>query len=146
VVVLRAAAVLSLSTVALAGATFPQGQAVLRTPTKTVTVQVELAQTDEQLQQGLQGRKSLARNAGMAFLFGRGLRARFWMKDTKIPLSIAFWGRRGRILKILDMAPCVRDPCPRYDPGGAFWGALEVNRGAFRRWGVRAGDFVSIRR
>jgi uncharacterized protein len=146
VFVLQAAAVLSLSTVALAGATFPKGEAVLRTPTKTVTVQVELARTSEQLQQGLQGRTSLPRNAGMAFLFGRELRARFWMKDTKIPLSIAFWGRRGRILKILDMAPCLRDPCPRYDPRVAFWGALEVNRGAFKRWGVHAGDFVSIRR
>lgn len=137
---------LSLSTVALAGATFPKGQAILRTPAKTVAVQVELARTSEQLGQGLQGRTSLPRNAGMAFLFGRETRSRFWMKDTKIPLSIAFWGRRGRILKILDMTPCLRDPCPHYDPRVAFWGALEVNRGAFRRWGVRAGDFVAIRR
>ncbi len=145
-VVIRAAAVLSLSTVALVGATFPKGQAVLRTPAKTVTVQVELARTSEQLAQGLQGRTSLPRNAGMAFVFGHELRARFWMKDTKIPLSIAFWGRRGRILKILDMTPCGGDPCPLYDPGVGFWGALEVNRGAFRRWGVHAGDWIAIRR
>jgi len=82
----------------------------------------------------------------MAFLFGRKLRAQFWMKDTKIPLSIAFWGQRGRILKILDMTPCLRDPCPRYNPGVAFWGALEVNRGAFRRWGVKPGAVITIRR
>lgn len=137
---------LSLSTVALGGATFPKGQAVLRTPTKTVTIRVELAQTSEQQQQGLQGRRSLPRNAGMAFLFGRKLRAQFWMKDTKIPLSIAFWGRRGRILKILDMTPCLRNPCPRYNPGVAYWGALEVNRGAFRRWGVKPGAVITIRR
>jgi uncharacterized protein len=146
VVVIRTAAVLSLATVAVAGATFPRGQAILRTPAKTVTVQVELARTSEQLRQGLQGRVSLSRNAGMAFLFGRGTRGQFWMKDTTIPLSIAFWGRQGRILRILDMAPCLRDPCPVYDPRVTFWGALEVNRGAFRRWGVRVGDFVAIRR
>ena len=144
--VVRTAAVLSLSTLALAGATFPKGKAVIRTPAKTVTVQVELARTDEQQRQGLQGRTSLARNSGMAFLFGRGLRARFWMKDTRIPLSIAFWGRRGRILDIIDMPPCLRDPCPSYGPRVASWGALEVNRGAFRRWGVGEGDFVEIRR
>ena len=144
--VFRTTAVLSLSTLALAGATFPKGKALIRTAAKTVTVQVELARTSQQQQQGLRGRTSLAPKGGMAFLFGRALRARFWMKDTKIPLSIAFWGRRGRILKILDMTPCLNDPCPRYDPRVAFWGALEVNRGAFRRWGVREGDFVEIRR
>lgn len=144
--VIRAALAVSLSAASVGAVTFPRGQAVLRTPTKTVTVQVELARTSEQLQQGLQGRTSLPRNAGMAFLFGEGSQARFWMKNTSIPLSIAFWGRRGRILRIMDMAPCLRDPCPTYDARVTYWGALEVNRGAFKRWGVRPGAFVSIRR
>jgi uncharacterized protein len=144
--VIRAALVLVLSVTAVGAVTFPKGKAVLGTPTRSVTVSVELARTSEQLQQGLQNRASLPRNAGMAFLFGRGVRVRFWMKATRIPLSIAFWGRQGRILKILDMAPCLRDPCPRYDPKVTFWGALEVNRGAFRGWGVGPGDFVTIRR
>jgi uncharacterized membrane protein (UPF0127 family) len=91
------------------------------------------------------GRKTLARNAGMVFLFGSPTRGRFWMKDTLIPLSVAFWNKQGRILRILDMTPCRADPCTVYDPGVAFTGALEVNRGAFKRWGVRPGARISIR-
>src|SRR5215210_600025 len=125
---------------------FPHGTAELRTPQRTVTVRVELASTAEQQAQGLQGRRSLARNAGMAFLFAQDTRGPFWMKDALIPLSVAFWDRRGRIVRILDMAPCTSDPCKIYEPKVAFRGALEVNRGAFRRWGVRPGAVVTIRR
>ncbi len=70
----------------------------------------------------------------------------FWMKNTLIPLSIAFYDARGRILRILDMEPCRRNPCPLYDPGVAYDGALEVNRGAFRRWGVQTGDVLRLER
>ena len=126
--------------------TFPHGTAVIRTPERSVTVKVELARTPGQLHTGLSGRSTLAAKAGMAFLFGRDVREQFWMKDTSIPLSIAFWGKGGKILRILDMAPCRADPCRIYDPKVAFRGALEVNRGAFRRWGVRPGAVVTIRR
>ena len=131
---------------ALVAVTFPHGTAVIRTPERSVTVRVELARTPDQLHTGLGGRKMLAANAGMAFLFGRDVREQFWMKNTSIPLSIAFWGKGGKILRILDMAPCFADPCRVYDPKVAFRGALEVNRGAFRRWGVRPGAVVTIRR
>jgi uncharacterized protein len=129
-----------------ASVTFPHGTAVIRTADQTVRVRVEIASTPEQLHQGLSGRHSLAANAGMAFLWKRDVRGQFWMKNTSVPLSIAFWGKSGRILRILDMAPCRRDPCKVYDPKVAFRGALEVNRGAFARWGVRRGAFVTIRR
>jgi uncharacterized protein len=131
---------------ALLAVSFPQGEAVLRAPTKSVTIKVEIARTAEQMQQGLMGRTSLPRNAGMVFLFGQPTSGSFWMKDTRIPLSIAFFGKRGRILRIMDMTPCLKDPCRSYTPGVAYWGALEVNRGAFKRWRVRAGNYVTIRR
>jgi uncharacterized protein len=124
---------------------FPHGTAVIRTPAHTVKVRAEIARTEVQREQGLMGRKTLARNAGMVFLFPAAMRTRFWMKDTLIPLSIAFWNKQGRILRILDMAPCLAEPCKVYDPGVAFTGALEVNRGAFRRWGVRPGARITIR-
>jgi uncharacterized protein len=125
---------------------FPRGRAVIRTPQRTITVKIEIAETAAQLQRGLMGRRSLAPKSGMAFLFAKDTRGRFWMKNTLIPLSIAFWGRRGRILRILDMAPCRADPCKVYDPHVAFRGALEVNHGAFARWGVHRGAVVTIRR
>jgi uncharacterized protein len=136
-----------LATLALSAAvTFPHGTAVIRTPGTTVRVPVEIAVTPAQLQQGLSGRRTLAANSGMAFLWKSDIRTGFWMKDTSIPLSIAFWNKSGRILRILDMAPCRRDPCKVYDPKVAFRGALEVNRGAFARWGVHAGARITIRR
>ena len=136
-----------LATLALSAAvTFPHGTALIRTADRTVNVRVEVAETPAQLQQGLSGRRTLARKSGMAFLWKSEVRERFWMKNTSVPLSIAFWGKRGRILRILDMTPCLRDPCKVYDPKVAFRGALEVNRGAFRRWGIRPGALVTIRR
>jgi uncharacterized protein len=136
-----------LPALALAAAvTFPHGTAVIRTADRTLQVQVEIAETTAQKERGLSGRRTLAPNSGMAFLWTSDVRGRFWMKNTSVPLSIAFWGKRGRILRILDMAPCLRDPCKVYDPKVAFRGALEVNRGAFARWGVRPGAFVTIRR
>jgi len=131
---------------AVVAVTFPHGTAVLRTPEHSVTLKVELARTPAQQHTGLGSRKTLARNAGMAFLFSTDVREQFWMKNTSIPLSIAFWGKGGKILRILDMAPCRADPCRLYDPKVAFRGALEVNRGAFKRLGVRPGAVVTIRR
>jgi uncharacterized membrane protein (UPF0127 family) len=80
----------------------------------------------------------------MVFVYAERHRGAFWMKDTRIPLSIAFYGADGGILRILDMQPCKRDPCPLYDPGVAYRGALEVNRGAFERWGISTGDRLRI--
>jgi len=144
--VLKFATVFSLTAVLSGSVTFAHGHALLRTPQRTITVRIEIAETTAQLQQGLMGRRSLAPRSGMAFLFAADTRGRFWMKDTTIPLSIAFWGKSGRILRILDMAPCRAEPCKVYDPRVAFRGALEVNRGAFTRWGVRRGAVVTIRR
>jgi uncharacterized protein len=126
--------------------TFPLGTATIRTPSRTVHVRVQIAETSAQLRQGLMNRRTLARNSGMAFLWTGEVRGAFWMKDTSIPLSIAFWNRSGLIIRILDMAPCRRVPCKVYDPKVEFQGALEVNRGAFKRWGVRPGAHVTIRR
>ena len=144
--VLRLATLFSVTAVLSGSVTFPHGHALIRTPQRTVTVKIEIAETDAQLQQGLMGRRSLAPRSGMAFLFASDTRARFWMKDTKIPLSIAFWGKSGRILRILHMTPCRTAPCKVYDPGVAVRGALEVNFGAFKRWGVHRGAVVTIRR
>jgi uncharacterized protein len=143
---ISAAAALSASVVLAASVLFGHGTAHIRTPERTVTVRVELALTPAQWHQGLMGRRSLAANAGMAFIFPTDTRERFWMKDTLIPLSIAFWDRRGRIVRIFDMTPCRRDPCRTYDPHVAYRGALEVNRGAFKRWSVRRGAQITIQR
>jgi uncharacterized protein len=142
----KSALALAAAALAAAGVTFPRATVRIDTGRRTVTVRVEVARTRAQVTQGLMGRRSLAPNAGMLFLFPRPTRARFWMKDTPIPLSIAFADARGRIVRILDMRPCRSEPCPLYDPGVAMRSALEVNRGAFVRWGVRRGARITVRR
>ena len=140
-----AAAIALAAPAAAAGEAFPRATAVIDTGPRTVRLAVEVARTPEQQQLGLMHRTSLARNAGMAFVFPRPTTGGFWMKNTLIPLSIAFYDGRGRILRILDMAPCGADPCRIYDPGVTYRGALEVNRGAFRRLGVGRGDVIKLR-
>jgi uncharacterized membrane protein (UPF0127 family) len=118
---------------------------VIGTSDGEVTVPVEVADTDAERARGLMNRESLAEDAGMIFLFPEDSTGGFWMKDTLIPLSIAFVGANGQILRILDMEPCRADPCPVYDPGVPYRSALEVNKGAFREWGVAEGDRLSLR-
>jgi uncharacterized membrane protein (UPF0127 family) len=90
-------------------------------------------------------RRSLAPKAGMVFLYPEDVSGGFWMKNTLIPLDIAFYDRTGRIVRILTMQPCRRDPCRVYAPGAAYRAALEVNAGSFRRWNVRVGDRIVVR-
>ena len=125
---------------------FARSTVTVATGDETVTVAVEIAETDEQRERGLMFRRSLPQDAGMVFLFPEDVSGAFWMKDTLVPLSIAFFDRDGRIIRILDMEPCRTDPCPTYDPGTSYRGALEVNRGAFVRWGVEPGDRITLRR
>jgi uncharacterized protein len=122
----------------------PGAQAVLSHGGEQTTISIEVADTPAEREQGLMGRTTLPADAGMAFVYTEDHAGSFWMKNTLIPLSIAFYAGDGRILKILDMEPCHADPCPLYDPGVAYRGALEVNQGAFAGWGISAGDRLRI--
>jgi uncharacterized membrane protein (UPF0127 family) len=127
-----------------ASPTFRQGTAIIETDGGAVLVEIEVADTPERQALGLMHRTSLAADAGMVFLFFDANEGGFWMKDTLIPLSIAFFDRGGKILRILDMEPCEADPCESYVPGVTYWGALEVNQGAFDDWGVETGDTIRV--
>ena len=111
----------------------------------TVLLEAEIADEPGERAQGLMGRTSLREDRGMVFLFERRATSGFWMKDTLIPLSIAFWNEAGEIVAILEMEPCEADPCPTYRPGVPYVGAVEVNRGWFERNGVAIGDRVELR-
>jgi hypothetical protein len=119
-------------------------RAVIQTGDGQVVVRAEVADTSAKRARGLMGRTELADDAGMVFVFPQDSTSPFWMKDTFIPLSIAFYDDSGRIVRILDMEPCRHDPCPVYDPRTTYRGALEVNLGAYRRWGVAVGDTLRV--
>jgi uncharacterized membrane protein (UPF0127 family) len=103
---------------------------------------LDVARTPEARAQGLMGVESLPNNGGMVFLWDAPTTDAFWMKDTLIPLSVAFFDGDGRITAILDMTPCRADPCELYQAPGSYVGAIEMNRGAFERLGVKVGDTV----
>jgi uncharacterized protein len=136
----------ALGCTASAAERFPRGMALIDTGKHTVSLKVEIAETPDHRSLGLMNRRSLAPNAGMVFVFDQPENGSFWMKNTLIPLSIAFYNGKGKILRILDMEPCREDPCRLYSPDVAYKGALEVNRGAFRRLGVARGDVIRVRR
>lgn len=126
--------------------TFGFANAVIETDGEPVLLTVEMAETDEQRGFGLMFRRSLPEDRGMAFIFFEEHSGGFFMKNTLIPLSIAFFDVDGEILSILDMEPCREEPCKIYDPGVPYYGALEVNQGFFDRHGVTEGDIISISR
>jgi uncharacterized membrane protein (UPF0127 family) len=122
---------------------FARGRVLIDTGGNSVLINVDVAETDEQRAFGLMHRESMPNDEGMLFVFFEETTSAFTMRNTLIPLSIAFFDFDGEIVKILDMEPCEAEPCPSYDPGVTYRGALEVNQGAFDEWGVEIGDSVN---
>lgn len=100
-------------------------------------INAELARTPQQREIGLMGRRSMGGSEGMLFVFEQPGVQCFWMKNTLLPLSIAFLADDGTVVNIADMKPqsldshCSAKPV-RY--------ALEMNQGWFAKRGVKAGS------
>lgn len=135
-----------LASLACAQPLFGRGEVEFIADGKSHTITVEVAETPEARSLGLMHRRSLGENQGMIFLFDAPVRGGFWMKNTLIPLSIAFYDQNWRIVRILEMNPCLADPCPIYDPGVAYIGAVEVNQSYFATRGITVGWRVDFRR
>lgn len=103
---------------------------------------VELAATPDARSCGLSQREELPQNHAMLFIFPDYRPQTFWMKDTQIPLSIAFIDDSAKITSIQDMAPMQTDM--EYNSAGPTKYALEVNQGWFKRYGIEAGDPVAM--
>jgi uncharacterized membrane protein (UPF0127 family) len=108
---------------------------------KVASLEIEVADTPEARTQGLMGRTNLAENAGMLFDFNGTTDASFYMKDTTIPLSIAFIDSSGKVLAIKDMNPL--DTTPVLSPEKYRY-AVEANQGWFTEHGIRPGDMATI--
>ena len=106
---------------------------------KTHNITAEIAQTPEQHEQGLMFRKNLAPNTGMIFDFGGPAAVCMWMKNTLIPLSVAFADQDGKIINIEDMQAqtldnhCAKKPI-RF--------ALEMNQGWFKKNNIQPGNVI----
>ena len=114
-------------------------------PTVTLTIGThklvaEVVATVEQRATGLMNRFSLKPDHGMLFVFGRPAPQGFWMKNTYIPLSIAFLDADGRILNIEDMRPQTEET--HWSKGPALY-AVEMKKGWFAERGIGPGAVVA---
>ena len=123
----------------------PTGAVTIQTTGGPVKLNVEIADNHRARVKGLMGRTSLNYDAGMAFLWDEPTDGSFWMKDTLIPLSIAFWAH-GRVIALFEMSPCHQDPCQLYWPGKPYDGAVEATQGFFTNNRVVVGDQIELDR
>jgi uncharacterized membrane protein (UPF0127 family) len=104
-----------------------------------------LAATDRERAQGLMNVDDLKGYPGMLFRFSQDSQAAFHMKDTPMPLSIAWFGADGSLVSTADMAPCLnQDNCPVYAAAGPYRYALEVPQGQLPALGIVPGAKLEL--
>ncbi len=102
-------------------------------------IKAEVAANEPQRQQGLMFREKMGANEGMLFVYDMPVGLCMWMKNTLIPLSVAFIDANGKIVNIEDMRPqttnshCGKKPVPF---------ALEMNQGWFRQRNIGPGSTI----
>ncbi|NIR51608.1 DUF192 domain-containing protein [candidate division KSB1 bacterium] len=107
-----------------------------------VPLKVEIAQDAETRTHGLMYREDMARDEGMLFVFSEQRILSFWMRNTFIPLDIAFINNKGIIVDIQRMEPL--DESKQYISTAPALYALEVNAGWFEDYGIQVGDVVAF--
>lgn len=105
------------------------------------TVRAEIARTAEERERGLMFRESVPDGTGMLFVFPQAEIQGIWMKDTYVPLDVAFLNAQFRILSIEQLEPL--DLTPRWSQGPVLF-ALEVRQGWFADHHVSVGDRAEI--
>ena len=125
----------------------PQSQQLPITAQLTVgntVIELETARTPEEQAIGLMNRTELAENRGMIFPFSPPRVARFWMKNTLIPLDMIFV-YQGEIKAIaMDVPPCRRDPCPVYGPMTEVDHVIELAAGQAKALNLQPGDRLEV--
>ena len=120
----------------------PEGpQVILTQGSNSAAVTVEFASTPEERQLGLMNREHMDEDRGMLFLFPADTRGGFWMRNTYIPLDIAYIGADGTVQEIRKGEPLNETPL---FPANAYRYVLEVNQGWFERHGLGVGAKVTL--
>lgn len=114
---------------------------ITKADSTTVTINAEIAKTNEDRARGYMERTKIPEGTGMLFVFERDQVLSFWMKNTPTPLSIAYIDSKGKIRDIFDMKPYCLDSIissvsVRY--------ALEVPQGWFEKMGIKKGDYLNL--
>lgn len=109
-------------------------------------VQMQLAVHESEMERGLMGRRELARDRGMLFVYRQPSPMSFWMRNTPLPLDIGFFNAAGELQEIYGLLPFDETPVRSRSAQVQF--ALEMNRGWFHDNGVRPGarlDLAAVR-
>ena len=114
-----------------------------------LAIKAELATTPDERAQGLSGRPSLSRDAGMLFVFPGDERAAFWMKDMRFPLDFVWISADMRVVGVMEdvapPAPGTPDAeLPQFSADAPARYVLEVNAGTVALAGIHAGDAVTF--
>jgi uncharacterized protein len=118
---------------------FACGKAIITNPASKLEITVEIASTNAESERGLMYRTKLPEKQGMYFSYDAPQdpnRVGFWMKNTLIPLDVAFFDANGVIFDIVTLQPCVTTNCPIYTTKKIYAGTLEVNKGFFGQVGM----------
>jgi len=106
-----------------------------------IPIHVEIADTPETRRLGLMYRDDLPPDQGMLFVYSKDEVLTFWMKNTRVPLSIAFISKDARIVRIIDMHPFGEES---HSSGVPVRFALEMSQGWFREHGIEPGNRVEL--
>ena len=139
---------LILSTSGITGNTripdFPKGKLKIYDGDKELIIPIEIANRPELWSFGLMFREDIPWEYGMLFIFPNEESGGFWMKNTYIPLDIAFIDSDKTIFSIQRMLPCNDDNCPVYYSPKPYRYALEVKAGFFERFGFKEGSKIKV--
>jgi uncharacterized membrane protein (UPF0127 family) len=117
---------------------------ITRQQSVLVKLVVEVADTPAAQARGLMGVEKLEADRGMVFLNRAPSSGPFYMKDTLIPLDIAFWDETGTIVDVLQMEPCRSEPCKFYYSRAPYFAAVETNFNVMVGRGVARGDEARV--
>lgn len=120
---------------------FEKAIVLFKTKVGKVEIAVEVASTPEKIAKGFMDRIWFPYGTGMLFKFDKPTKQSFWMLNTRIPLSIAFFDEQGKIIDIQNMEPNSLDA---HTPPSNYIGAIEVEQGFFDNLNVEVGDFVEV--
>ncbi len=120
-----------------AAQTGPQKLQAIRLNAGIHNINAELASTPQQREIGLMFRSVMPTNDGMLFVFEQPAQQCFWMRNTLIPLSVAFLGDDGSVVNIDDMKPQTLDA---HCSGKPVRFVLEMNQGWFAKRGIKPGS------
>lgn len=124
---------------------FDRGLAVVTKADGTICeICVWRAISNDQRSRGLMGVTGLGPADGMTFEYEQARDGWFWMKNTVMPLSIAFFAADGTLVDSFDMEPCTAEPCQRYQPGGRYTLAIEVPQGGLADLGIEEGSTLEL--